>query len=383
MKRNKFKKYLHFLRQALEILFYQIIAIGYQNRVKFQNLWLFCERGYEAQDNAFLFFEYLQSQKIPVNSAYLINSPDDQKNEFLKQTGRVIRYNSFEHKIAFCLCKKAFSTHIGFIEPWNIKLYKLLSFRSLQYVFLQHGITYQDISKYVKKSISCIDIFIVSSEYEFQNIQSPAYGFTENEIKITGFARFDRLINESFGPTKDLMFMPTWRREIESERDFLNSNYYQTLRSLIENPEFHEILGTNGMKLKLILHPEFQKYHAHFKLNSKVIKIVQTENSILQNEIISSSLLITDYSSVFFDFAYVGKPIIFYKFDDHSNYKHSDFDFSEVGELVSSELHLIETVDGYIDTRFEVPEKYKNFANSFFKYIDNKNCDRILKSLRI
>ena len=57
-------------------------------------------------------------------------------------------------------------------------------------------------------------------------------------------------------------------------------------------------------------HIEFQRYIDTFKDGERV-KIVTFNDSTVQNLLIKSDVLITDFSRVFFDYGYMEKPMIF------------------------------------------------------------------------
>ncbi|UKI38154.1 MAG: CDP-glycerol glycerophosphotransferase family protein [Clostridiales bacterium] len=59
----------------------------------------------------------------------------------------------------------------------------------------------------------------------------------------------------------------------------------------------------------MYLHYELQKFSHLFKTDLQNVKIADFKNYGVRELLTNSSLLVTDYSSVFFDFAYMRKPI--------------------------------------------------------------------------
>lgn len=95
-----------------------------------------------------------------------------------------------------------------------------------------------------------------------------------------------------------------------------------------------------------------------------------------------SDLLITDYSSVFFDYANLKRPIIFYMYDLE---KYRDdirgfyLDIAELpGEIVVDKLSLAKSIKSAL-TDFTVNEKYRNFNLKFNHLDDGKASERFLK----
>ena len=87
---------------------------------------------------------------------------------------------------------------------------------------------------------------------------------------------------------------------------------------------------------------------------------------------IISDLLITDYSSVFFDYANLKRPIVFYMYDLEAyrdDIRGFYLDISELpGPIVTKEDELIEEIKKSDD--FEYGEKYKAF-NDTYNYLDD------------
>ena len=91
-----------------------------------------------------------------------------------------------------------------------------------------------------------------------------------------------------------------------------------------------------------------------------------------------SDILITDYSSVFFDYANLKRPIIFYMYD-YEEYKNElrDFyiDVNELpGRIVRDENELADAIEGSLND-FNVDNKYLQFNNKF-NYLDGSDSSR-------
>lgn len=102
-----------------------------------------------------------------------------------------------------------------------------------------------------------------------------------------------------------------------------------------------------------------------------------------------SDLLITDYSSVFFDFANLKRPMLFYMYDlDEYKNQLRDFyiDIDELpGPIIDKEEDLINEINNIKNYEKTYKEKYKKF-NEKFNYLDDKNSskrviDKIFKNL--
>ena len=100
---------------------------------------------------------------------------------------------------------------------------------------------------------------------------------------------------------------------------------------------------------------------------------------------IISDLLITDYSSVFFDYAILKRPILFYMYD-YKNYKTKlrDFylDLKELpGPIIEKQEDLIKNIK-QIDKVFNKYKKYyQTFNKKFNPYEDGKSSIRVAKEI--
>ena len=141
-------------------------------------------------------------------------------------------------------------------------------------------------------------------------------------------------------------------------------------------------------KIKLINLAKEKGYEILFKPHpeiNNIIDLFNTENiKIAKNETYqelfnSSSLLITDYSSVFFDFAYLKKPVIYYQGNEEYHYNKGYWDYNTMGfgEVISKEEDIVNKIIDYIDNDCNMEEEYKKRVDKFFKFTDKNNCKRV------
>ena len=98
-------------------------------------------------------------------------------------------------------------------------------------------------------------------------------------------------------------------------------------------------------------------------------------------------LLITDFSSVFFDFAYMQKPVLYYQFDEEeyraSHYAQGYFDYRRdgFGEVVTEETELLELLEQYLENDCSLKPEYRQRTEGFFTLHDMHNCERIYNEI--
>lgn len=389
---NKLEKINRLSKQAVDMLIYNRKSHKYKNLDKYKDMWLISERGVEAKDNGYAFFKYLRENHPEINAHYVIDSSCVEDYKRVKVLGNIIEYGSLEHKIAFLLCKYAISSHSGYLEPWSYKLYKLLIDRKNEkfFVFLQHGIILSDLSEYVNGKMY-IDLFITTTKREYKSLIQENYGFKDGVVARTGLARYDNL--SDFNLKRQILLMPTWRKNIinpsytkvgnDDQSLFVESAYFKTLNSLINNKRFIELLEENDIELIFYPHFEMQPYKGNFKINSNNIIMADKDEYSVQELLKSSMMMITDYSSVAFDFAYMKKPLIYYQKIKDDKYIEGYFDYSKdgFGPQIFDENTVVSQVEKNIKNEFKMEDKYLERVDKCFDIRDTNNCQRIYEKI--
>ena len=99
---------------------------------------------------------------------------------------------------------------------------------------------------------------------------------------------------------------------------------------------------------------------------------------------IITDLLITDYSSVFFDYSNLKRPMIFYMYDlEHYRDKSNGFyiDLEELpGKITETQEELEKEIER-IDKNFKYDEKYKKFNDKYNYLDDGKASERVVEEI--
>lgn len=131
-------------------------------------------------------------------------------------------------------------------------------------------------------------------------------------------------------------------------------------------------------KYKLIFKPHPLVYEFIDLFDRNDFTIID-ENTTYQDLFKDSDLLITDYSSVAFDFAYMKKPVIYYQYGDDYNFEEGYFKYRTMGfgEVITTEDELVEIFKEYLENDCKMKEEYENRVDTFYKYNDKNNCKRV------
>ncbi|NMB17955.1 MAG: glycosyltransferase [Erysipelothrix sp.] len=354
-----------------------------------KDIYLYMDRIDKADDNAEVLFKYATENDKSVNHKFILdkNSEDFKR---LKGIGRVIPFGSYEHKINLLLSKKFISSHADEILLNPFKSMKLFYKDILDYdfIFLQHGITQNDLSSWLNKYHKNIKLFVTASLQETESIINERYGYSNQEVKCLGFARHDRL--KSSGE-KNILIMPTWRKKLatnindkfqrEYNPDFIKSEYYQRFNKLLNDEKLLETMEKHGYKIKLVLHPILTNQRKDF-LTNQFVEIVDPASVSYANLFNSAMHLITDYSSVAFDFAYLRKTVSYYQFDreefysQHLNSGYFDYERMGFGPVIFDHDSLINYLINLIENDCKLDQIYERRINDFFLFNDNNNAMR-------
>ena len=388
-KAQRVKHYFHlglsFLKETMKALALTPVArLIYRKK----HVWLVSERGTDARDNGYHFFRYLRTQHPEINSYYVI-SKDAADRDRLTSLGHIVDYRSLKHYLLFFGAEKLISSHImGFSPQNNFYLYCQAKGRKSivkgKTVFLQHGVTKDNIPQLYQENTK-LDLFICGAKPEYEYI-TDNWHYENDEVQYTGFARFDAL--HDFHTKRQILIMPTWRSWLEHSADasgekLLKSSYFQHWNGFLKSDGLKELVEKYDVSFIFYPHYAVQKYIDRFQSASSRVIVADFVHYDVQQLLKESMLLITDYSSVFFDFAYMRKPVVYYQFDEEEyraqHYKQGYFDYRRdgFGEVVTEEKALLELMEQYLENGCALKESYQKRIEGFFPLHDDKNCERI------
>lgn len=368
------------------------IIRGIAKTVYKKPVWLISDRESKADDNGEAFFLYMQQHK-EIKTVFMLkkDSPDFQR---LKKVGTVLPYFSYKQKMAVlladCIISSAGEDEVG--NPFgNYKdAYKDI-LTNIPYVFLQHGIIKDDLSGWLCRESKNLAGFVTSAFPEYQSIMKCPYHYKDGQVWLTGLPRYDRLYCEK---KRFVTVMPTWRRYLMVGRDeitdvwkvspdFKNSSYFQFYNGLINNAILLDAADRLGFQIQFFPHPALQPHLSIFDRNDRV-KMLSLD-AHYRDIYAESGLVITDYSSAVFDFAYLERPVIYCQFDvdeffagEHTYSKgYFDYERDGFGEVEYDLEHTVDRIIEYMENGCQMKEKYKKRVENFFAYHDKNNCQRV------
>lgn len=372
-----FKSIVNIIKERTysHMVFYILIYLFSYPFIKNKEIWLFEDKPSVADDNAKYLFSYAIKQEDNIKKYFVIDKKSSDYSKLLKIDKNIIAFKSFKHKFLYLFASKFISSHTDkvFLNPFYDENGYLEGIATSDKYFLQHGVIKDDLSTLLRKYYYNLSLFVTSSDIEKNSIVNGKYNYDDETVQTLGLPRYDYLKNNN--TSKEILFIPTWRNYLTNETLFINSEYYERLNSFFNNEKLINILKEKGYTLVFKPHYNLLPFIDLFDINNDNIRIATDES--YQELFDKSCLMITDYSSVFFDFGYLKKPIIYYQSDDYHYLKdYFDYETMGFGEIVKEESELIDEIVRYIDNGPNMDDKYKDRVDEFFKYNDQNNCKR-------
>lgn len=363
-------------------------------RIKHNNVWLVCERGTDARDNGYWFFKYICENHSEIEAVYAIEmkSVDYQK---VASLGKVIEFGSLKHWTYYWLAKKNISSaKEGKPNAALCFVFEVYLGARKNRAYIRHGICKDD-QKWVYYAVTKMNMFACSAQREYDFV-SEKFGYPKGNVQLTGLCRFDNLMKEH-EVNRQILVMPTMREwlrvassdtlKYEKSMDFRESEYFIIWSHLLESKKLEDLLVKYAINLLFFPHASMQYHLRNFKSGSERIILADARKYDVQQLLMSSSVLITDYSSIYFDFAYMKKPVLYYQFDyekyRRAQYQEGYFSYKVdgFGEVVSDEDTLLAELEKILEGDIQMPSIYQSRVDKFFAFHDDKNCERTYQAI--
>ena len=349
-----------------------------------KKIWFYMDRPEAADDNGMHLFRYVQDKDKDIKKYFVIKRDSNDYNE-IKKIGPVLPFKSIKHRFLGMFVENIVTSHPDseIIYPFWGTYPHIAGLLKSNNVFLQHGIIKDDISSWLNKFNMDLAFLATSSPLEYESVFQHPYHL-EDVVKLTGLPRYDTLENNE--DKKQIIIMPSWRRDLTAKStDYIEkSEYFQRFNSLINNERLINACRDNGYEIIFRPHPKAYEFIELFDENDYVT--IDYDKIKYQTLFNNGSLLITDYSSVAFDFSYLYKPVIYYQYsnDYHFDVNDSYFDYETMGlgEVIKTEDELVDLIIEYINNDCKIKEKYSKRIEEFFLYTDKNNCKRVYDEIK-
>lgn len=361
-------------------------------------LWLISDRAAKAGDNGEAFFRYMREHHREIDARFVINA-DCADYAAMKAVGPVLKRDSLKHKLYLLLSDYVISSQAE-SEIYNPFRKHFAPYRDIladnRFIFLQHGVTKDDISNWMNRYNKNLYGFIMAARPEYQSILDGRYYYTEKEVWLTGFPRFDRLYHAE---EKIITIMPTWRKYLmgawnyQTDRwtlapQFSESRYLEFYSRLLTDQRLLDTAERLGYRIDFLPHPTIVPHSACFHADERVH--MPDPQDAYRDVYARSRLVITDYSSAVFDFAYLRKPVLYTQFDaaeffagEHVYSKgYFDYERDGFGEVTYDLDSTVDRIIEYMENDCRLKDVYRERIDRFFAFDDQHNCERVYARIR-
>ena len=330
--------------------------------------------------NAYLLFEYYIKNN-ETNAYYVINVQSELYQMLLKkkQTNNLIPIhnhdNLYETIYPYLLDSKIIVNSFIYMD-----LQKVVSrVNYLKYLFITHAIGY------FKTKVISVQFdnlrkdkrnIIISSPFEYEKYKNKLK-YSDSYMHKAGLPRYDRLnsVQRNISENKCILISLTYRKY--NNDVYKKSLYKKNLETFLNDTSLITFLKSRNIDIIYIQHHyDFLRKRPFNQSNFQYIKY--RNQSFLSHYIEQCSLLITDFSTVCFDFMFLNKPVLFYLIDFkdkinfeekiYMNYNQNNIYF---GNVFSDLKPLIEKIQNYTINDFNIEDELKKKYESVFYYKTN------------
>lgn len=370
---------------------------------KYFNAWLLMDRDTQADDNAEHMYQYISDNEKNINIFFILRKNSHDWNRLKNLGYKLISFGSREHFAALAWAEHIISSHADqYIVNQLTPKIRLVD-NPIKYTFLQHGVIKDDLSGWLNRKP--IDLFITTTSDEHLSIieQGSNYKFTDKQVAMTGLARYDRLYNYAQKSIKKhILIMPTWRNGIvgkatgvgndrDINKEFSKTEYAIKWKEFLHCPLLKKISKDENIEIIFFPHANINKYLHTFEIPEHIKIMSHSSEKSIQEIFSETLLLITDYSSVAFDLAYIHTPVIYYQFDKDSVfstdlhiYKSGYFEYENKGfGPVCLDLPSVEkSINDLVNDKFSMGLNYSERIKETFTIREGKCCKRIFEKIK-
>ena len=350
----------------------------------FSKNYIIFESSPDMSDNALAIYNYMLEKKL--NKKYkliwFVDNPDNFQN--------IKEYNVKFVKI-YSLKSNYYNFRAKLIMDCNKYVYKKHDYQTR--IHLMHGISYKQVDGYLN-ACGKVDYFVLPG-HAFNDYLTSGYKCSEDQLLDFGYARNDVLLSKIDvkkklkidQTSKLILWLPTYRKHKNQEIniDDVIIPIYNTVDKL---KKLNEELIKRNIFIYLKPHPA-QDLSALEEADLSNFKIIMDHdlkdmNLTLYEFLSGTDSLITDYSSVYFDYL-LTKNVIGVTLDDFKDYKSSMFidNYDEIigGEHIYSNKDFLNYLDLVANGKFD-KKKYNQELKKYHTYFDNEATKRLYNFIK-
>ena len=358
-----------------------------------KKIWMFFDKIYKGGDSSEYLFRYSSGMDDGITKYYLIDKNATDYKRIKADGFKPLVRGTLKHRLVF------FNAQMMIVSNSTVFAFNDLTMQGSSYfrdivdfhvVCVQHGLSVQKIAIAQNRLRDNTRLYFCASPVEIDNLSRPVYDYVGYDaLRLTGVPRYDGLKNND---KKQIMISPTWRMQSamlvsknegvarDYNEHFKDTSYFKVFNSLINDKRLLDAADKYGYRIKFVLHPIVSPQVDDFDKNDRVDIIPAIGDMSYEKMFCESSLMVTDFSGIQFDFAYMRKPLVYLHHNDipqHYEEGAYHYDTMAFGEIVHTNDELIDKLCEYMSTGCVMKDTYRKRADDFFAFNDHNNCKRI------
>ena len=149
---------------------------------------------------------------------------------------------------------------------------------------------------------------------------------------------------------------------------------------MISDPKLIECAKRCNYRIVYLLHPILSPQIGDYDVNENVEILAGAGDLSYEKILTEASLMVTDYSGIQFDFAYMRKPIVYYHCDNlPPQYDEGGLDYGKesIGMVCKTHEQVVDGICKYMENECKLEQEYIDRINKFFYFDDLNNCERV------
>jgi glycosyltransferase involved in cell wall biosynthesis len=370
---------------------------------RFQDSWVLIDRDTMARDNAESFYRYLRREQPDVNAWFVIRRSSSDYSRLRREGFRVIAFGSIRHAVLMRRAAHLISSQADhyILRPFDERRFGRGSWK---FTFLQHGVTTNDLSRWLNPKP--FDLFLAATRPEYCSLveDETQYVVTTREVALTGFPRHDELHRLAAGHPlagrNVLLIVPTWRKYLLKAEsgvgnarvlsdDFWESDYIREWFGLLNDERLRRFAAEHGLRIVFAPHPDLQRHLGPEHVPPGVEFFSYAERDI-KEALAASRMAITDYSSLGTEAVFVGTPLVYFQFDHEvfwaglHAYRPGYFSFEDhgFGPVAYDRDTALDAIDRMLtDAEYAAP--FLDRVDQAYRYRDDLNSERTFRAIQM
>ncbi len=372
---------------------------------KDKKLWLFgAWFGEKYSDNSKYLFEYISKEHPEIKAVWLTKNPET-FNLVKKKGLNVCKTYSLKgiwYALRANVCVVSTSLRdINLYTTAKVKVVQLWHGIPLKKIMFDDKISFKHpglvrkilfiFFPFLKKDIYYSDALLIATSEEVQDKLASAFKVPRFNVKVTGYPRNDvffhkevensklvkRLKEEKRKGKSIAVYMPTHRKEGKIDIGSLLLNELEFIDRKLE-------------EINCVLLTKFHFYHSNKSENKDLRNIIFVNDEMINQDIYPvlkmTDILITDYSSVYFDYLLLNKPIIFAPFDIEEYLKGDRefyYDYNKVtpGPKCKNWVEVLNWIYKFIENPKLYERERLKIRDIFHKYRDGESSKRVFNEI--